>query len=98
MSKQKTNKKCIPSREHPELMELLTDLGAFVKKWNVPKIASSVGISKQSLYEDIERKPINFLCEQGYTQTEIGRALGVSKQFIQQRYPKPKKEKKDDNK
>ena len=55
MSKQNTNS-IRPSSKNPELLEMVTDFATFTKKWNAPKLAKTLGISKQALYTHIDKK------------------------------------------
>lgn len=45
-----------PTITYPELMELLVDIAIFTQKWTTPNIAQSVGISKQALQRQINKR------------------------------------------
>lgn len=40
----------------PEQRELVADLGYFVQKWSVPRIAKTLGVRKQSVQFQIDKK------------------------------------------
>lgn len=51
--------KCLPTKNHPELMDLLIDLALLTQKYHVKKIASTVGITKQSLQQKVNQRKEN---------------------------------------
>lgn len=55
MSNQNAIKQYRPSKDDPALLELVTDVASFSRKWKAPKLAKTLGITKQSLDEHIKK-------------------------------------------
>lgn len=53
------NKTRFPLEDYPKVTELLTELAAFTQKWQTPKIANTVDVSKQALQYHINKKKGN---------------------------------------
>lgn len=51
-----TKQKKFPLKDHPKLVELLTDVAQFTRKYQTPQIADTVGISRQALEFHIDKK------------------------------------------
>lgn len=58
-SRSMKNKTRFPLEDYPKVTELLTELAAFTQKWQTPKIANTVDVSKQALQYHINKKKGN---------------------------------------